>query len=327
MKTNTGANIVEYIRKHKQSTAKELVESIQISPQALFRQLKKLQEKNKIYKVGTPPKVFYFLKEEVREENIYRVKIEKKLQKIIDTNYLFITPTGELKQGFQGLEYWCKRTNQPLEKTAKEYVETLRKYNTYKKSGVVDGTKKLKTTFSHTTVNKLFYLDFYSIERFGKTKLGQLLLYAKQSQNRKFMRELTESIGPTIHQCIKKWKINAVGFIPPTVKREVQFMRELEKNLNLKTEKINIVKLKTEIAVPQKTLSKLEDRIENAQKTMIVESRKQYKNILLIDDAVGSGSTINETAKQIKAKGLCKGKIIGLAITGSFKGFDVISEV
>ncbi len=52
----------------------------------------------------------------------------------------------------------------------------------------------------------------------------------------------------------------------------------------------------------------------------------KYKNILLIDDAVGSGATMNETAKQIKNKGIAK-KIIGIAITGSFKGFDVISEV
>ena len=49
--------------------------------------------------------------------------------------------------------------------------------------------------------------------------------------------------------------------------------------------------------------------------------------MLLIDDAVGSGATLNETAKQIRNKKLASGKIIGLAITGSFKGFDVISEV
>jgi hypothetical protein len=41
---------------------------------------------------------------------------------------------------------------------------------------------------------------------------------------------------------------------------------------------------------------------------------------------VGSGATLNETATQIKQKGIAK-KVIGLSITGSFKGFDVISEV
>ena len=39
------------------------------------------------------------------------------------------------------------------------------------------------------------------------------------------------------------------------------------------------------------------------------------------------GATLNETAKKILKKGLCGGKIIGLVITGSLKGFDVISEV
>ena len=52
-----------------------------------------------------------------------------------------------------------------------------------------------------------------------------------------------------------------------------------------------------------------------------------HKNILLLDDAAGSGATLNETAKQIRERGMVNGKIIGLAIVGSFKGFDVISEV
>ena len=58
-----------------------------------------------------------------------------------------------------------------------------------------------------------------------------------------------------------------------------------------------------------------------------MDEEEKYGNILLIDDAVGSGATLNETARKIKSKGLISGKIIGLAITGSFKGFDVISEV
>ena len=67
--------------------------------------------------------------------------------------------------------------------------------------------------------------------------------------------------------------------------------------------------------------------VVNAKKSIVVEDSGQYNNILLIDDAVGSGATLNETAGQIRSRGLVKDKIIGLAITGSFKGFDVISEV
>jgi predicted amidophosphoribosyltransferase len=50
------------------------------------------------------------------------------------------------------------------------------------------------------------------------------------------------------------------------------------------------------------------------------------KRLLLIDDAVGSGATMNEIALKIKQKGLSDA-VLGVAITGSYKGFEVISEL
>ena len=152
-------------------------------------------------------------------------------------------------------------------------------------------------------------------------------MYAKQSQNKKLMKEISLQIKSKIIKLIKKNKITSVGFIPPTVKREFQLMKVIQKHLNLDSKLISITKAKTDVAVPQKTLTKIEDRIQNARNTIIVDDNNKHKNILLIDDAVGSGSTLNETALQIKRRGICTGKIYGLAIVGSFKGFDVISEV
>ena len=215
----------------------------------------------------------------------------------------------------------------PPKKTAAEYIKTLEKYEHYKRNGLIDGAEKMKSTFTNVYLDKIFYLDFYSIERFGKTKLGQLLLYAKQSQNLDLMNEIIKIAKPKIREIIKNYKIDGVGFIPPTVKRERQFMRVLETGLGEKIRTISIEKAKTFVAVPQKTLTKLEDRIENASRTIMVTEKSTFKNILLIDDAVGSGATLNETAKKIKERGICKGKVIGLALTGSFKGFDIISEV
>ena len=203
----------------------------------------------------------------------------------------------------------------------------MKKYYRFKKNGIIDGKIKMKQTFKKVNVDKLYYLDFYSIERFGKTKLGQLLLYAKQSQDKKLIKFLSDSIIGNINTLIKKYKIDGVGYIPPTVKREIQFINELKKNLKLSTRKVNLIKIKSQVAVPQKTLSKLNDRIENARSSIVVDDNEIYNNILLIDDAVGSGATINETALKIRKKKICKGKVIGLAITGSYKGFDVISEV
>jgi len=325
MNRNTGNNLLEYLKTHQQATGKELADYLGISRQALFKHLNKLLATEQIYKVGKPPKVFYLLKTE-RKTRSQNLIIDKNIKNTIDDRFMIITPAGQRLEGWSAFQYWCDKTNQKVPKTAIEYIKTIQKYDIYKKEGLIDGMTKLRSTFSNVSLDKLYYLDFYNIERFGKTKLGQMLLYAKQSQNKVLIKELVLSIKPQIEKLIHIYRIEAIGFIPPTVKREIQFMKELEKYLNSVLPSLNIVKIKTEIAVPQKTLSKLEDRVENARRTIIVEEKRVYNNILLIDDAVGSGSTLNETAAQLKRQSE-KSVIIGLAITGSFKGFDVISEV
>jgi len=321
----TSEKIKKYLGENQQASVNELVDFLRISRVAVSKQLSNLLAQDEIAKIGKPPVVFYLLKEqEISQGDTF--EIDKNVKKIIEENFLFITPNGQRREGLDGFQYWCVRTKQSIEKVAPEYVETLKKYNSFKERGLIDGMDKFSSTFKELGLDKIFYLDFYSIERFGKTRLGQLLLYAKQSQSKNLMRELSDDIKPRIDEIIKKYKIDGIGFIPPTVKREVQFMKELEKNLQEKLRRVSIVKVKSEIMVPQKTLTKLNDRIENARNTIIVDERGSFENILLIDDAVGSGATLNETALQIKQKKIAK-NVIGLAITGSFKGFDVISEV
>ena len=324
MKTLTSKRILEYIALKNQVTATDVARYTKLSKQAIHRQLNKLVAENMIHKIGRPPKVFYLLNDAKKIGN--KNGISSDLEKIINDNFLIITPSGKMEMGLQGFIYWCQKQNIPLEKTAIEYKETLKKYKQYKKGDLIDGMYKMKHTFDEVFLDKVFYLDFYSIERFGKTKLGQLLLYAKQSQNQNLIQDLVEQIRPRIKTLITQFNIDAVGFIPPTVKREVQLMRELERQLNLAVPNISIVKVKTEITVPQKTLNKLDDRIDNAKKTIIVPDTRKYKTILLIDDALGSGATLNEVAKKIKDQKLSN-IVIGLAITGSFSGFEVISEV
>jgi biotin operon repressor/hypoxanthine-guanine phosphoribosyltransferase len=325
MKTDTGKKIIEYVRQKQEARADDLIRQLNLSRVAIHKQLKKLTEQGNLRKIGRPPKVFYQLAAAVIP--LASHNLNPKQAEIIDTNYLIITPSGEKMEGVKGFAYWCAKTNQPLSKTAKDYVSALAKYQRYRRHGLISGMSKLKHTFGHVYLDRLFYLDFYSLERFGKTKLGQLLLYAKQSQDKKLIGELVDGIKKQIKTVIADNKISSVGFIPPTVKRQVQLMKELEKKLHLNLRTIVLTKIKTSVVVPQKTLSKLADRIENARQTIIVEEKGRHNNILLIDDAVGSGATLNETAAQIRAKKLVKGKIVGLAITGSFKGFEVISEV
>lgn len=324
MTTDTANRILSYIRDKKEATPKEIIQFIGLGAPSVFRQLKKLQEQGVIKKMGTSPRVFYIPNITVAHT---LTTLQPDIEKTINTEYIIFTPQGEMLNGVPGFAYWCQQQNLPVEKTAQEYVSTLAKYNSFKNNNTINATGKLRQTFPDTALDEIYYLDFYSRERFGKTKLGSLVLYAKQSQNKKLIHLIYELASSTIQQIISEHRIDAIGFIPPTIPRKTQILKELENLFNFPTAKIKIVKATADIPVPQKSLSKIADRIQNARDTIFIDDHHIHNNILLIDDAVGSGSTLNETAKKIKNKKLCTGKIIGLALVGSFKGFDVIQEI
>lgn len=321
----TSQKIIDYLLDHRLVNAQDLAAYLGITDRGVRKQLMVLLKNETLIKKGRPPVVYYELNTNPSKKS--SIILSTSIINEINQNYLFITPAGEKLLGTKGFESWCEKQGLPLDKTAHEYITMLKKFSKYKKQGFIDGLSKLKHTYEQVFLNNLYYLDFYSIDRFGKTKLGQLLLYSKQSQQTSLMSDLIDSIAPSIEKLIRIKNITSVGFIPPTVKRQVQFMSVLKKRLQLKLRPISIQKIKSDVAVPQKSLSKLADRIENARQSIVVNDNSLHENILLIDDAVGSGATLNETARQIREKGICRGKIIGLAITGSFKGFDVISEV
>ena len=197
--------IIDYIQERGQSSADEMTNFFGISRQIIHRHLSQLVKAGFIYRIGKPPQVYYLISGEEKTKN--SDTISESLKKIINENYLVITPSGDQKEGWDGFTYWCNKQKLPVEKTAIEYERTLKKYAPYKKDGLIDGMYKIKHTFDHIHLDEVFYLDFYSIERFGKTKLGQLLLYAKQSQNKDLIHELVVQIKPKIDTLLKKFDI------------------------------------------------------------------------------------------------------------------------
>ncbi len=75
---------------------------------------------------------------------------------------------------------------------------------------------------------------------------------------------MLKEIAPLIKQLVEKQGVDAVGFVPPTIRREVQLMKFLETQLRIALPVIAIKKLSGIIPVLQKSLSKLDERIRNA---------------------------------------------------------------
>ena len=322
--------IIELFNKYNELSVKEITNKIDVSKQMVHLILNKLVDDNFIIKQGRTPKTVYKLqqkkdKKETQQNTNYTNKQLEELQQ----NFLIITEVGNMLYGIDGFTHWCLQRKLPIEKTVNEFLSTLQKYNAYKTNfNVIDGTNKLVNTkgYEKIFIDKLIYCDFYAIERFGKTKLGTLLHYAKQGQNKMLMKLLLNEIKPQIDSYLNSIKVDAIAFVPPTIRREVQIMKFIETHLKSNLPVIKINKTSGIIPVPQKSLNKLEERILNAENTFAVIENKTYKHVVLIDDAVGSGSTLNQIAGKLKTKGIAQ-KVTGLAIVGSFKGFDVITDV
>jgi phosphoribosylpyrophosphate synthetase len=306
-------------------TVDELSKQMSYSRQYIHKLLDRLLDEEKIEKIGRAPIVYYHLKFKNNAEPL-AIKVEE--EEFLNKHFVLVTATGELLQGLPAIQHWCLLQQLPLLTTIEEFISTRKKYLALMENNLLDGLPKIINTKQMGTIgiDALFYLDFYAIERFGKTRLGTLMHYAKQGQNKQLMKLIVQEIKNRLHYFIKQTEIDAILYVPPTIKRQVQIMGYLQKHLAIELPTIKINKIKNQIVVPQKALSKLVERVANADKTFIVKEQVAYKHILILDDAVGSGATINEIAKKVKEKKLAN-KITGLAITGSYKGFDVISEL
>lgn len=296
--------------------------------QAAKRNIKTFVDNGLIVKQGLPPKKIIYRLSLQKDEAIFT----ETQKEVIGKYYAYVTPDGQLLKGVSGFLYWAKNKSgrNDIAALAQEYLDTRQKfYKDQDKIFLIDATEKIKQVFSDDVkLEKLFHRDFDALPVFGKTYLSQMIRIAKSGQNNSaIMSEIVESIRDSINYIIDKYQIEAVGFIPPTVMRKTQLMDFISKKLRLDAPIISIDKYSGLVPVQQKSLKKIEDRILNANKTIVVSGGQNYGNILLIDDVTGSGATLNETAKKILEQKMAK-KIYAFSITGSAKAndFEVISE-
>jgi hypothetical protein len=325
------SSILSLFQQRRDLTIKEMVDSLQVSKQIVHRVINQLVAEHLVEKFGRSPKTIYRIASEphskIEVPEIFALTTNQ--LDFLKKNFLVVTEVGNLLEGLEAFDYWCKQRKLPAQKTVLEFFETKKKYEPhYQKNGLINGIEKLNNTkgYDHIWLNQLFYLDFYAIERFGKTRLGTLLHFAKQGQNKYLMSIMMKEIGERVAQFVKEQQADAIAFVPPTIRREVQIMKFIQTHLRISLPVIIIKKLSGIIPVPQKSLSKLEERIRNAENTFSISDHREFNHLVLIDDAVGSGSTLNQIAEKIKNKKIAK-KVTGLAVVGSFKGFDVITDV
>lgn len=330
MKTETKQQIIKFLKKQGPAGPTAIASALGISQQMVHRHLKSLLVSGKVRKQGTSPKVLYFAVDQQPQHPFPELSSTE--QSYINDHYLAVKPDGEVIEGLKGFQWWALRTKQhkQFKALAHEYVTTHKKLDAQHKNelNVIDATFKIKSTFDECYLDYLFYYEFYSLPKFGKTKTGQMVFLGKSGQNLRYIKLLAQLSRVAILNIIAHYQIDGVIFTPHSIPRKISFLKMFQQFLNLPIPCATLKKIfVNDIPIAQKSLSKLNDRIENATNTIFTSKEsKTFNRVLVIDDAVGSGATLNVIASKLKELADVQ-FVCGFAVTGSLKGFEVINEI
>ena len=320
--SNTKQLILEYIQAERKATVKEIVNNFSIERRMAQYHLKSLLEAGLIRKQGKVPKVYY-LPRSLPEVVSF---VDEELEGV----WLTVTSDGQPLPGMLGFTYWCERRGLELKKASKDYRVIRAKYEGLRaKQGWLEVTAKFTETFRKPMLEKVFYGEVFAYERFGKTKWGQLVWYAKLAEDLGIMNTVFQWAGPLVESVVDHYKIDAIAFVPHSLPRKYPFLPRFRNFLQSRVPEVELIKISGDIPIAQKTLKSTEERRDNAVNTIFLgpdSPSRPYKRLLLIDDAVGSGATLQESARKIKQKGVAEA-VYGFAMVGSIKGFEVMNEV
>lgn len=314
-----------------------IAKSADISRPTANKYLKKLLEEDKILKQGKGSHVTYAIADSsfIPENSLPSAQevhdFDYEQSVLLDQYFLKYTADGGIQRGVSGFLARCEQRNfNPYDQYARyaKIVDTLESLRT--PCGMLDATDEFIKHVDIPAMGKIYYADQYKLNEFGRSKLAEMAFFGKQTQHVILMQDVMEQIYRKIECLIKTLDIDALAFTPPSISRKHQILDFLDiKMEHISLPRINLVKdYPGDIVTPQKALKKREQRKMNARKSIYVydDTTKNYNTVLLIDDFVGSGSTLNETAKKLKKEGVKT--VIGFAIVGNLDlSYDVINEV
>lgn len=193
-------------------------------------------------------------------------------------------------------------------------------------------TPEYKTCKEKIVLDSLHYTGLDKIDNI-KSTMYQTMESIKEFQDRKEIENFYKEVfTKDFEELIHHYTIDTIIVIPNSVWRKISFNEYIEKKLKKTFSTIPFITVKTNVFPgrrPQKKIHGICKRIENATKLFDIVDipNKQAKNILLIDDVLWSGATMNTIAKKIKAK-VPTAQLHGYSILGSYrKWFDVVSGI
>ncbi len=331
IKDKTIDPLVRYIQNNQPVSAHNISQWFWINRNTIHIYLRFALEKKLILKHWRPPHVLYTVNSESNENKSHKIYLDYDWQKFLDQRFWVYDVTWREMFWYNWFVEWCEQRSLDVKHQYKAFYEARKKITKYRDNcWLIDKWYiKFKKQVWDCQIDDLYYLDVYQLYHFGKSLLGNMAFYSKQSQSRNLISKLWNITKNQILCHIKNNNYDAICYIPPSLKRGVQILDELKNIRNINLPEIKLKKLYTnEIIIPQKSIKWTPQRIRNARETIyLLPNQNKHKNLLIIDDFVWSGATINESARKIKNAWLAK-NIKWLALVWNVDlSYDIISEV
>jgi phosphoribosylpyrophosphate synthetase len=330
--------ILDILASHGELTVKEISMQLDRSTAIIHKYLLALVAEGKVIKKWTAPHTTYTLKNyEWKKEDISPLSpsiiwaIPYADQRILNDIFTKFSPIGKRYDGAMGWIIWCQeRWLDPIAKS-KNYLQIAEHLHSLEDScGLLRATDAYSASLGTRWLDELYYADQYTWMEFGRGRLAEIAFYAKQSQNKSLIRETIDIIIPRLLCMIRSGGYDAIAITPWSIERRNQLLWYLWDALRAcDIPFVRVIKYyENSIRIPQKSLKTRNERIQNARNTIYVDDKNisGYKKVLLIDDFVGSGATMNETAKKLKDEGVQV--VIGFALVGNLNlSYEVINEI
>lgn len=316
----------------------EISEILGKSTVIIHKYVKELVEQGKLKKIGVWPQTKYTLvsinsdwviSSKVPETHWMDLSFSDK--KLLDQIFLKYDADGKILSWYTGILKWCKDRNLDLKEKIVSYLSIHNYIQKIQDScGLIDAKNAFWKDFDEVFLDNVYYADQYKWMDFGRGKLAEMTFHGKSSQNKTLILESIDEVYYKIECLLQKESYSAIAITPWSIERKNQFLKILKNKLiPLGVPFIKMVKYyPNAIAIPQKTLKTREQRILNAKNTIFVDDSEigKYEKVLLIDDFVWSGSTLNETAKKLKEWWV---KIVdGFAFVGNTNlTYEIINEI
>ena len=146
-----------------------LVKRLGISEKTVYKHLARLSNANLVIKSGTSGKTFYSRNQ---LDNYAHIDPLDHTDLLIEQNYIYVSPSGEIVRGLKGFNVWCDRNNINLENQKTLYSTRLKDLGKLKTDGLISAIKRVLSGKGKVNLDEVFFSDFYTFNQFGKTKLG-----------------------------------------------------------------------------------------------------------------------------------------------------------